>query len=167
MSPRDHNKTLGVMHLIFGGMNAMALLANFGFIHRGGVAGLLGSFKPAASLRFRPEADLGLLVIFLLLFSVPPLMAGYGMLKRKSWAQGAGVIAAIAASLNPPLGTALCVYALWFLFGEGKHFYDSRDEEGLRAAARGASFYEDEERKARGNGQAGYEPPNQPPNWRE
>lgn len=167
MSPRDHNKTLGVMHLIFGGMNAMALLANFGFIQRGGIADSLGSLQVAALLRLRPEVEPALLVIFLLLFSVPSLIAGYGMLKRKSWAQGAGVIAAIASSLNPPLGTALCVYSLWFLFGEGKHFYDSRDEEGLRAAARGASFYEDEERKARGNGQTDYEPPNQQPDWRD
>lgn len=166
MSPRDHNKTLGVMHLIFGGMNAMALLANFGFIQRDGVADSLGSLQAIALLRFGPEVEPVIILIFLLLFSVPSLIAGYGMLKRKSWAQGAGVIAAIASSLNPPLGTALCVYSLWFLFGEGKHFYDSRDEEGRRAAVPGDSFYEDEERKARGHGQADYEPPNQPPNWR-
>ena len=52
----------------------------------------------------------------------PVVLAGYALLKRKRWAKTMGLIAAIVAGLNFPLGSALCVYTLWFLFGESGRF---------------------------------------------
>ena len=58
--------------------------------------------------------------------AVPSALAGIFLLKRKKSAKILGVIAAIIATMNFPFGTALCVYTLWFLFGEqGRALYDT------------------------------------------
>jgi hypothetical protein len=55
---------------------------------------------------------------------IPSLIAGLKMRKGKMSGRTWGIIAAIIALLNIPLGTALGIYALWFLFSaEGKNFY--------------------------------------------
>ncbi len=60
----------------------------------------------------------------ILLFAAVNLTAGYKMLKEKMGARNWGVAASILSLLSIPLGTALGVYGLWFLFGdEGKQFY--------------------------------------------
>ena len=68
-----------------------------------------------------PEA-LGILAIigsvasmFLLVAGLPGLVAGYAILKRKSWARVLGIVVAVLNLFNVPIGTALGVYALWVL----------------------------------------------------
>ena len=56
--------------------------------------------------------------IFYLAFTIPSLVAAYGLLKRKSWARIAAIIAGAVSSMNVPIGTAACVYALWFFLGD-------------------------------------------------
>jgi hypothetical protein len=60
----------------------------------------------------------GFVSIFYLLFTLPSLIAGYGLLKRKSWARTASIVAAVLAAMNVPIGTAACVYSLWFFLGD-------------------------------------------------
>src|SRR5689334_12708123 len=52
------------------------------------------------------------------IFAVPSAVAGYAVLKKRSWARTASIVAAVIAGMNFPVGTAACVYALWFFFGE-------------------------------------------------
>jgi hypothetical protein len=52
------------------------------------------------------------------LFALPSLIAGYALLKKKSWARTASIVAGVVAGMNMPVGTAACVYALWFFFSE-------------------------------------------------
>ncbi|HYE13847.1 MAG TPA: hypothetical protein VD968_05325 [Pyrinomonadaceae bacterium] len=169
MTPQDHNKVLGIMHLIYGGMNAILLPFVFIFVFLG--AGLT-SIDPSAP----PEAGLVFVLIGLffgllfLMFGLPPLLAGYGMLRRKSWARGWGIAAAVFAALSFPLGTALCVYTLWFLLGnEGKGFYEGRADwrhqewRGSLGAARQQGWGAQSSTYGR---QAEYVPPPQPPDWR-
>jgi hypothetical protein len=51
-----------------------------------------------------------------LLFTVPALAGGYGMLKHRRWARKLVLVSAVVATLNVPFGTALAVYTFWFLF---------------------------------------------------
>lgn len=64
---------------------------------------------------------------FVLVAAILQITAGYGMLKHKPWARSAATIAAIAAIISLisfPIGTALGIYTLWFLYSEkGKQFY--------------------------------------------
>lgn len=122
MTTEDHNRTLGILHLVYGGLHMLLML-------------LMSLFFVPAFFLSRPPGGTGddafivLIVAFIgvfsLLFSVPSFVAGIGMLKRKSWARIWAMIAGGLAGMSFPIGTALCVYTFWFLFsGGGKELYD-------------------------------------------
>ena len=56
------------------------------------------------------------LVAFLVVVSLPGLIAGIGLLKMRPWARIVGIIVAVLSLLNIPLGTIVGIYALWVLF---------------------------------------------------
>jgi uncharacterized membrane protein len=125
MTAKDHNKLLGVFHLIQGGLQAFA-----GFM-LALVYGVLGlAFKSNAQ---QPEQQMMGTIFLVLAFAIAPfilifaginLMAGYKLLKEKAGARTWAIVASIVCLPGIPLGTALGIYGLWFLFGEeGKRFY--------------------------------------------
>lgn len=126
MTTQDHNRVIGIMHLIWGGFNALMLifLVPF-FLLFMGVIRSDPHAPPQLSIFF---GFFGLLfAFFAILFGVPPVVAGYAMLTRKSWAKVMGIVSACLAALSFPFGTALCVYTLWFLFGEGQNFHSTQE----------------------------------------
>lgn len=56
------------------------------------------------------------LVAFLVIVSLPGLIAGIGLLKMRPWARIVGIVVAVLSLLNIPLGTIVGVYGLWVLF---------------------------------------------------
>jgi tRNA A-37 threonylcarbamoyl transferase component Bud32 len=50
--------------------------------------------------------------------SVPGVIAGIGLLKRRSWARILAIILAILDLIEIPIGTALGIYALWVLLND-------------------------------------------------
>lgn len=169
MTPTDHNKVLGIMYLIYGGLNAISLLIVIPFIL---ISVLMvgsgeGEAMAVGAVFFVIAILTGLLT---LLFSLPPLVAAYGLLKHKAWARTAGIVAAVVASLGFPLGTALCFYALWFFFGEGKAFYAGGVGAGAQwqgaLGSAPASTYGWEAQRAKSERAREYVPPTQPPDWR-
>ncbi|HVF54753.1 MAG TPA: hypothetical protein VM934_01305 [Pyrinomonadaceae bacterium] len=186
MTPQDHNKTLGIMHMVYGGFHALMLLVAVFFIFIGGgmaASGGGGGDPEAAAVMGTVFLLLGgLMVILFLMFGLMPLIAGYGMLQRKPWARTLGIVAAILAALNFPFGTALAVYSLWFLFGEGKQFYAGAAELGAPQQQWQGALNEqrpdygwEAQRAPQGweaqpapqsREQKDYVPPQQPPDWR-
>ncbi|HEV2763504.1 MAG TPA: hypothetical protein VGV38_11050 [Pyrinomonadaceae bacterium] len=173
MTPQDHHKTLGIMHLIYGGFQTFMMLLV--------TVVVFAVFMPVmSSLPNRPEefplplfaAVFAVAMAFNLVLGLLPLVAGYALLKRKSWARMAGIISAVASAMGFPFGTALCVYSLWFFFGEGQAFYKSGEFAGhARGALNDASAAFDDAwyaqaRRERGQQQAPYVPPRRPPDWR-
>jgi hypothetical protein len=72
-----------------------------------------------------------------LLFTIPSVVAGYALLKRRPWGKIAGIVAGVCTAMSFPIGTAVAVYTFWFLFGEtGKALYDGT----AQTAAPSASF---------------------------
>lgn len=66
-----------------------------------------------------------ILAVMTALFSIPKVVAGYGLRKEKSWAKIWAIIASIMACMAFPLGTAVGVYGLVFIFGDaGKAYFD-------------------------------------------
>lgn len=61
---------------------------------------------------------MGFAFLFQMIFTVPSLVAGWAILKKKPWARLAAFIGAALSAMNVPVGTAACVYALWFFIGE-------------------------------------------------
>jgi hypothetical protein len=52
---------------------------------------------------------------FLILVSLPGMLAGIGLLKMRPWARIVAIIVGVLHILSFPLGTALGVYTLWVL----------------------------------------------------
>jgi len=69
--------------------------------------------------------------VLMLLFGGLYLFGGFKLLKEKKIGRTLGIIGSILALLSFPLGTAMGVYGLWFLFGDiGKNFYDGVETAG-------------------------------------
>lgn len=50
--------------------------------------------------------------------SLPGLIAGWGLYKRRSWARILTIVVSIVALTIVPIGTAVGAYALWVMFNE-------------------------------------------------
>jgi len=82
-----------------------------------------------------PEAIVGIFVVIMmfiivvtLIFCIPKVVAAYGLRRGKSYAKLWTIIACVLAVMSFPLGTAVGVYGLWFVFGDaGKAFFDGPD----------------------------------------
>jgi hypothetical protein len=167
MTTQEHNRTLGILHLVYGGLHAALVLVISMFF----IPVFLGVGRTGG------DADVALVMtifivafmLFWLLFSVPSLIAGYGMLKGKSWAKLWAIIAGAIAGMSFPLGTALCVYTFWFLFsGGGKELYEQpaprygMNQPGALYGAPQPSGWDTRQRER----EFTYVPPTEPPNWR-
>jgi hypothetical protein len=122
----DHNKILGIMHLAYAAFNLLVMTITMLF--------LFGMFAAMAANQRGGVMPAGIAVVVMifvfalnLIFTIPSVVAGFAMLKRKGWAKVAGIIAAVVEALNIPLGTALAVYTFWFLFSDrGKALYEKQ-----------------------------------------
>jgi hypothetical protein len=78
---------------------------------------VLAMIAPAAFL-------IGLIV---LLFSVPSLAAGVGLLRYRSWGRILTIVLSVLRLLEFPFGTATAIYSFWILLSDsGKNFYKER-----------------------------------------
>jgi hypothetical protein len=57
----------------------------------------------------------GMIVMVILTFSVPSIIAGIGLLKRRSWARILAIVLSVLNLINIPFGTLLGIYGLWVL----------------------------------------------------
>lgn len=170
MTAEEHNRTLGIFHLIYGGLYALTFIG----------VGILFAFLATLPRSHRGGGDpfddgvffiiMMSMMFFWILFTIPSFIAGYGLLKRKKWAKIWSIISGVLAGMSFPLGTALCVYNFWFLFSEqGKALYDmpqqryNPDRPGALYGAPQPSGWTTHERER----EYTYAPPPQPPNWRD
>jgi len=64
-------------------------------------------------------AAIGTIVsIFLFVLSVPGIIGGIGLLKRKEWARILILVVSAIDLINIPIGTALGVYSIWVLVND-------------------------------------------------
>lgn len=131
MTGREHSKLIGTLFLVWGGLNLLGLLVvGVIFMFAGGII--------ATEARGRDAAPLIVFFAFFLiillvsgLFVIPTLVAGWKMLKLKTSSKVWAIVAAVLAIMSFPFGTALGVYALWFIFGdEGRRFYNENSSFG-------------------------------------
>jgi hypothetical protein len=169
MTPEEHNKTLGILHLVYGGLQGLITLAMVGFF-----IFILEMMSRSPGGGGDSEAGfffgfMTIIMLFMFAFTIPSFVAGYGLLKRKSWAKLWGMIAGVVAGMSFPLGTELCVYSIWFLVSDaGRELYGENAQPARREALYGApqpagwaGQYASRERDH------DYSRPPQPPNWRD
>ncbi len=133
MTATDHNKILSILFVVKGGLLTLTALilvviygvfgAIFGAVMMSAGKGeekLIGAGVGGAAIVF--AIGLGLFIMF---FACLYFMAGWKLHKHRQSAKIWVTIASCLALLNFPLGTALGVYALWFIYGDmGKALYD-------------------------------------------
>lgn len=118
----QHVKVLAVLYIVMGALGvlgALACLAIFG--------GLAGIVQVAGHANDNPEAlvaapILGIIAVLLtgvvFVMSLPGIVAGYGLLKFRSWARILTIILSGLNLFNVPVGTALGIYGLWVLLSK-------------------------------------------------
>jgi formate/nitrite transporter FocA (FNT family) len=128
MTTKDHYRLIAMLHLIHGCIAAATAIGVFL-----SVAVMVG-FKAVVErwvfpIDYGDSANaafwlyvfaIGITAVYVigaLLFTVPAIMGGYGMLKHRRWARKLVLVSAAVAALNVPFGTALAVYTFWFLLG--------------------------------------------------
>ena len=114
MTPEEHNKYIswtflanGVFQLVM-----LAFVLVFMFLWLRFAPG--GSDFSAGFFAF----VFGFASIINLVLLSPNFVAYYALKNRKPWARIASIVAAVLSAMNVPVGTAACVYALWFFFGD-------------------------------------------------
>jgi cytochrome b561 len=128
MTSEQHNRYIAYSFFAYAGIQVLSLL----FIV---VVWLMVFLKPSPQPG-EPEMPsefiaimLVFMSVFFLLFTVPALIAGWAMIKQKSWARTAGMVGAIFSAMSAPVGTAACVYSLWFWTSDRwKEVYDDASE---------------------------------------
>ena len=112
MDMKGHIKAVGIINIVFGVLGL--IVAGSLFLIIAG-AGIISGDPEAMTITSIVAVALSSLIAVL---SIPELIAGYGILKFKSWGRILGIIIAILNLLNIPIGTAFGIYALWVLLNE-------------------------------------------------
>jgi hypothetical protein len=124
MTPKEHNRTLGILFLVYLGLQAFGLVIGFfmSIVIFGGMFASEPDLAPMAGF-------MTVIMIFAFaigaLLIIPVAVAGFKLIKERPGARTWAIIASVVALLNFPLGTILGIYGLWFLMGDaGKAYFD-------------------------------------------
>lgn len=137
MTGKEHNKLLSIFFFVQGGLQLFGGVI-VGIMYAGiGGAMLANSRREDEQVVGGIFMGLGIVVgIIMLLFAALDFLIGFKMLKEKPIGRTLGIIGSILSLFSFPLGTALGVYGLWFLFGKkGKEFYALAGHDGQRLYA--------------------------------
>jgi len=117
MTPQDHNKTLGIIYSFLGGLLTLAALVE-----------LVRVITLERELeRIRTSTELKVVIPVGLLLMAFLLSTAFGLLRRRRWGRVLALVSTVLFVWLVPLGTALAIYAWWFLHSEGaKQLYSKQ-----------------------------------------
>ena len=112
----QHVRIVAILNIIMGILGVLIALGFLLFF--GGLAGVahIGDSDPTGPMVLGLIG--GIIFFFAFIFSVPCIIAGYGLLHLRPWAHTLTIIVSILNLLSMPLGTALGIYSLWVLFNK-------------------------------------------------
>lgn len=117
MTPHDHSKTLGIIYGFLGGLLALAALVELVRV----ITLERELERIRTSMELKVMIPVGLLLMAFLLFTA------FGLLRRRRWGRILALISTVLFVWLFPLGTALAIYAWWFLHSEGgKRLYSKQ-----------------------------------------
>ena len=116
----QHIKLLSVLFIILGILGLLAAIIVF--VVGAGAAATIASQgagdQDAAAGMLATGGCMTAVAALVGILSIPSLLAGWGLMKRKSWARVLTIIVSILSLPSFPLGTAIGVYGLWVMFNE-------------------------------------------------
>lgn len=115
----QHIRIVAILYIIMGALGLLASLAFF--IGGAGFAAALSSEDRDAALAMGTCGTVVAAIIGIV--SLPSIIAGIGLQRRKSWARMLTIILSVINLLNFPIGTAIGAYALWALLNEQSRAY--------------------------------------------
>jgi hypothetical protein len=111
-----HVKVVSVLNIVFGALG-LCVAAVLALIFAGSAAAIVADADPDARVAIPVLGLTGsALVGFLVVWSLPCVIVGIGLLRRRSWARIGGIVVAVLSLAVIPFGTVFGVYALWVLF---------------------------------------------------
>jgi len=131
MTPQEHNKYVGLAQLGYAGFHLLMMIGSMG------VMGFMfqNIYNRSQEMGGPPPPPfIGLIFVFVGIVNVgmtiPSLVAGYALLKRRPWAKVAGIVGGVTAAMSFPIGSAVAVYTFWFVFSDvGKQVYGVNKKE--------------------------------------
>lgn len=79
------------------------------------VFNLIGSFVDEPNGKMVLSIIAKAIAAFLIFVSIPGLIAGFGLYRRKEWARILTLVISVIILFNFPLGTAIGIYSIWAL----------------------------------------------------
>jgi len=76
---------------------------------------LLGDFVNDTDAQLVMNIIAKVIMVFVIILSVPGIIAGIGLMKRKEWARILTLILSVLDLINFPIGTAVGAYSIWAL----------------------------------------------------
>ena len=108
----EHVTILGALYVAYNALGVLIAIIIFVVISSGGL--ISGDMEAIAI-----TSTVGSLIAFIIIiFSVPGLIAGIGLLRRSSWARILALIVGCLELISIPLGTMLGIYTIWVLIKE-------------------------------------------------
>jgi hypothetical protein len=112
MSERDldlHVKILGWLYLI--SHAAFLVIGVLGFVFFFGIGAVSGDSDAMVVMPILAIVLAGIMA----LLGLPGMLAGYGLLKKRSWGRVLTIVVGVLGLFNFPIGTLISVYTLWVL----------------------------------------------------
>ena len=113
----QHVKVLGVLYIVLGVLGIIGALVTLLIL--GGVAGIVGIAahgETDARIAVSILGAIGVSVFFfLLVVSLPGIIAGYGLLQFRPWARIVTIVLSAMNLMNFPFGTLVGAYGLWVM----------------------------------------------------
>jgi hypothetical protein len=106
---KDHVRILGWCFIVY---SAIIVLVGLGV---GSIVLFGGVISGDHEAMFITGAVGAAIACFLIIISLPGMLAGMGLLKMRSWARIVAIVVGVLHLLSFPFGTALGVYTLWVL----------------------------------------------------
>lgn len=129
MDIQSHKRTLGILHIVYGSLITVA------FIFIGSLISILFPFiseevakdmgNDADEILFMISSIMRTIFILLLIFSaLPSIIAGIGLLQKKSWGVVIALIAGCVSIFSFPFGTAVGIYSIYVFVENNKYKND-------------------------------------------
>jgi hypothetical protein len=104
-----HVTIIAVLNIAFGALGLIAASVVFLALAGGGLmSGDVGAMLVTSGIG-------SVIAAFIALFSVPGLIAGFGLLQRKNWARILTLVLGFINLINIPFGTVFGIYVIWAL----------------------------------------------------
>ncbi|UCE65954.1 MAG: hypothetical protein JSU85_14040 [Candidatus Zixiibacteriota bacterium] len=124
---KKHIELLGILHIVYHSMGLIGAMVVLLVIGGGGI---ISRNEVAIAVTLAAALVISCII---LIFSIPGIIGGIGLLRMRPWARILTLVMGFLALLEIPFGTALGIYTIWALMNDQaiKLFEQARKEGGV------------------------------------